>query len=99
MRRHRDDVVAGHEDRSNGWEAVAPGFIGSRKRSSIGVTTVRAWARSLPTGASILDLGCGSGVPISRALLEVRPVRGARDAGSDPRLRRRATGTTAAAWR
>ena len=37
---------------------------------TIGVATVRAWARSLPPGASILDLGCGSGVPISQALIE-----------------------------
>jgi SAM-dependent methyltransferase len=63
-------VAAGHEDRSNGWEAVAHELIQSRQRWPIGVTTVRAWARLLPAGASILDLGCGSGVPISGALLE-----------------------------
>jgi 2-polyprenyl-3-methyl-5-hydroxy-6-metoxy-1,4-benzoquinol methylase len=29
---------------------------------------VRTWARSLPRGGAILDLGCGAGVPISEAL-------------------------------
>jgi cyclopropane fatty-acyl-phospholipid synthase-like methyltransferase len=31
---------------------------------------VRAWGRSLPTGAVVIDLGCGSGMPISRTLIE-----------------------------
>ena len=41
-----------------------------REKSTIGVATVRTWARSLPEGASILDLGCGHGVPISMALMD-----------------------------
>jgi SAM-dependent methyltransferase len=55
------------EDRSNGWEDVAATLIAVRSR--IGVATVRTWARSLSPGAAVLDLGCGSGVPISEALL------------------------------
>ena len=39
-----------------------------RERSSIGVATVRLWARALPRGVAILDLGCGSGVPVATAL-------------------------------
>ena len=57
------------DDRSNSYEAVASEFAERREQSSIGVATVRAWARSLPSGASILDLGCGHGVPISMALM------------------------------
>ncbi|HUP24745.1 MAG TPA: class I SAM-dependent methyltransferase [Thermoanaerobaculia bacterium] len=38
-----------------------------REQSSIGAATVRMWASSLPRGGAILDLGCGSGVPISTA--------------------------------
>jgi len=57
------------DDRSNGYEACAAEFIARRGRSSIGVATIRTWARSLPKGAAILDLGCGSGVPIAQALL------------------------------
>jgi 2-polyprenyl-3-methyl-5-hydroxy-6-metoxy-1,4-benzoquinol methylase len=56
-------------DPSNGYEAVASEFAERREQSGIGVETVRTWARSLPSGASILDLGCGHGVPISGALL------------------------------
>jgi len=55
-------------DPSNGYEAVAPEFIRWREQSSIGAVTVRMWARSLQQGGAILDLGCGSGVPISTAL-------------------------------
>jgi 2-polyprenyl-3-methyl-5-hydroxy-6-metoxy-1,4-benzoquinol methylase len=57
-------------DLSNGYESVAQAFMARHGRSAIGVANVRAWARALPCGASILDLGCGSGVPISRALIE-----------------------------
>ena len=59
-----------HEDRSNGYDAVASQLIRRRDRSTIGVATVRNWAKVLPAGASILDIGCGHGVPISAALLE-----------------------------
>ena len=57
------------DDPSNGYEAVASEFMERREQSSIGVATVRTWARSLPSGASILDLGCGHGVPVSMALM------------------------------
>jgi 2-polyprenyl-3-methyl-5-hydroxy-6-metoxy-1,4-benzoquinol methylase len=57
-------------DLSNGYEAVAGSFM-ARRNSGIGVATVRAWARALRPGTSILDLGCGHhGVPISQALIE-----------------------------
>jgi 2-polyprenyl-3-methyl-5-hydroxy-6-metoxy-1,4-benzoquinol methylase len=49
------------------WEDVAATFTATRSR--VGVTTVRTWARSLSPGAAVLDLGCGSGVPIAEALM------------------------------
>lgn len=55
-------------DLSNGYEAVAARLIQRRDRS-IGVATVRKWAKLLPSGADVLDLGCGHGVPISEALM------------------------------
>jgi 2-polyprenyl-3-methyl-5-hydroxy-6-metoxy-1,4-benzoquinol methylase len=55
-------------DASNGWEAVAAKLIARRDRSLIGAATVRRWAQSLPKGATILDLGCGSGVPMCAML-------------------------------
>lgn len=54
-------------DPSNGYDARAARFVASRSR--IGAAEVRAWAESLPTGASVLDVGCGDGVPVTEALL------------------------------
>ena len=60
-------------DGSNGYEAIAPQYIGHRGSSltGVGVATVREWARGLPKGADVLDLGCGSGAPIGRLLADM----------------------------
>jgi SAM-dependent methyltransferase len=56
------------DDLSEGWEAAAEPFIAAR--SPIGAALVRSWAQAnLPRGAAIVDIGCGSGVPIAEALL------------------------------
>ena len=56
-------------DHSDGWNAVADHFMAIR--SKIGTELVRSWAKDgLPPSAAILDLGCGSGVPIAQALVE-----------------------------
>ena len=57
-------------DASSGYEAVADAFMAVRSVSGVGAGTVRRWAGALPAGGAILDLGCGHGVPISRALIE-----------------------------
>jgi SAM-dependent methyltransferase len=59
----------GGPDLSNGYEALAGEFAASRD-PNIGAATVRAWAQTLPPGATVLDLGCGTGVPITRAILD-----------------------------
>jgi 2-polyprenyl-3-methyl-5-hydroxy-6-metoxy-1,4-benzoquinol methylase len=41
-----------------------------RTASSVGVATVREWAKALPLRTAVLDLGCGHGVPISQALVD-----------------------------
>ena len=56
-------------DRSNGYEAIAEDFVRART-PTIGPKIVREWAKGLPPGTSILDLGCGYGIPISEALLQ-----------------------------
>jgi len=59
-------------DRSNGYEGVAAEFLAGRggpASTRVGVGRVRAWARQLPPGSTVLDLGCGSGVPVTEALL------------------------------
>ncbi|MEA1083533.1 class I SAM-dependent methyltransferase [Sphingomonas sp. CD22] len=56
-------------DHSAGWDAVAERFMAIR--STVGAELMRSWAKSnLPASAAILDIGCGSGVPIARALVE-----------------------------
>jgi len=54
---------------SNGYDALAEEFIVSRA-VHVGVATVRGWSRALPAGATVLDLGCGSGVPVSSTLMD-----------------------------
>ncbi|MBB4658729.1 methyltransferase domain-containing protein [Parvularcula dongshanensis] len=54
-------------DRSNGWDAVAAGFLAAR--TPVGLGVVRRWAASLPPGCAVLDLGAGSGEPLAAALI------------------------------
>lgn len=59
-------------DRSNGYEGIAPEFLarrGSGRSTGIGVNQVRKWARTLPPGAAVIDLGCGPGFPITEVLV------------------------------
>lgn len=57
-------------DRSNGWEAVAKEFIQNSRHSTVGVSTIEAWTRTLPPRASVLDIGCGPGSPREAVLVE-----------------------------
>jgi ubiquinone/menaquinone biosynthesis C-methylase UbiE len=41
----------------------------SERRAEIGVAEVAGFASLLPRGARVLDVGCGNGIPITRALL------------------------------
>jgi len=56
------------EDMSNGYEAVADEFM--RVRSGTGLAIVREWAAALPEGGAVLDVGAGSGEPLTAALVE-----------------------------
>ncbi len=42
----------------------------SSRNHCTGAATVREWSRALAPNSSVLDLGCGHGVPISQALVE-----------------------------
>jgi 2-polyprenyl-3-methyl-5-hydroxy-6-metoxy-1,4-benzoquinol methylase len=59
-------------DLANGYERIAEQFLIVRGRatSSIGVSAVRAWAQALPARSDVLDLGCGSGLPLTQVLLD-----------------------------
>ena len=53
---------------ANGWEDVALTF--ADVRSDTGRDVVRRWARTLPSGGEVLDVGCGSGFPVSSTLAD-----------------------------
>ncbi len=62
-------------DLSNGYESVSEGFLARRgngltRSHAIGVKEVRRWAKTLPRGGSVIDLGCGPGFPITVVLVE-----------------------------
>lgn len=57
------------DDPSEGWDALAQRFM--QMRSGVGAGLVRNWAiAQLSAGSAIVDVGCGSGVPIAEALME-----------------------------
>lgn len=65
--------MGNHQDKSNGYEEVASAFIagrGSGKGVGIGVSVVAQWASTLPPQTTVLDLGCGTGDPITRIFIE-----------------------------
>jgi SAM-dependent methyltransferase len=64
---HVSPAGSNANDPSQGYDAVAGGYT-SQRSPTIGIACVERWAKSLPTGAEVLELGCGTGVPISRVL-------------------------------
>lgn len=59
-------------DKSNGYEEIAMTFVHLRGKSVLGIgsSSVRSWSRTLPPNSTILELGCGTGLPISRVLID-----------------------------
>ena len=58
-----------NHDRSEGWDDVADAFVAAR--SATGAALVRDWAQAeLPPHATVVDIGCGSGVPITQVLVD-----------------------------
>jgi SAM-dependent methyltransferase len=62
-------------DPSNGYEAISQQFLARRgnpatRSNAISVKEVRNWAQTLPPGSSVIDLGCGPGLPITTVLVE-----------------------------
>ena len=54
-------------DVSNGYDAVTGEYI--KARSDIGSDIVRRWAKSLPNGGHVIDIGAGYGEPITSVLI------------------------------
>jgi 2-polyprenyl-3-methyl-5-hydroxy-6-metoxy-1,4-benzoquinol methylase len=62
-------------DSSTGYESISAEFLARRGRGesrahAIGVKEARRWAKTLPLGSSVIDLGCGPGFPITVVLVE-----------------------------
>ena len=55
-------------DSVSAYEAKASEFLHVRDNSDIGTTVVDQWARKLDSGATVIELGCGGGYPITRSL-------------------------------
>lgn len=52
------------------YETQALNYLDTRDRSGVGVEIVRNWATSLPSGSTIVDIACGGGYPITKALVD-----------------------------
>ena len=57
-----------NSDQTNGYEEIAQRFLSARN-PLIGAATVRDWSVSLPPNSAVLDLGCGSGIPVSQSVI------------------------------
>jgi SAM-dependent methyltransferase len=59
-------------DESSGYEGIAEIYIRGRGRAvnGVGSSAARAWARTLNRGSVILDIGCGTGIPVTKILLD-----------------------------
>ncbi len=57
-------------DLSNGYEEFASEFIKARSRN-IGVSLVTEWTKKLPPNATVIDIGCGNGIPITNTLIDI----------------------------
>ena len=55
-------------DSANAYEAHAHEFLRGRDKSPIGTLVVDQWSRTLRRGATVIELACGGGYPITRVL-------------------------------
>jgi 2-polyprenyl-3-methyl-5-hydroxy-6-metoxy-1,4-benzoquinol methylase len=63
--------MGGMPDASNGYESIAADFIATRTMSMVGTSTVHSWTEHyLRPPASVLDVGCGCGLPITKVLVD-----------------------------
>lgn len=51
------------------YESHAREFLDAREHLLIGAAVVGDWARSLPPGTDVVEIACGGGYPVTRALV------------------------------
>ena len=56
-------------DKSNGYNAITSVYL--QQRGGIGSAVINKWAAYLPAGAAVVDMGCGTGFPVTKILTEV----------------------------
>jgi len=57
-------------DAARFYETQAMKYLDDRDRSRVGTGIVQSWARSLPSGSSVVEIACGGGYPITRVLVD-----------------------------
>lgn len=67
-RRSRNGQDAMNSASARAYEAHARAFLEKRDRSTIGVGVIQQWAASLPARCEVLEIACGGGIPVTRAL-------------------------------
>ena len=55
---------------ASAYEAHAQEFLAARDGSLMGADIVGRWARSMPVGTDVVEIACGGGYPVTRALVE-----------------------------
>lgn len=72
-----------------GYDSIAAKYLAARSEDSADVQLLQELAHRLPSGAKILDAGCGAGVPVTRRLSESFSVTGVDFSETQIRLARR----------
>ena len=57
-------------DAISAYEKHAQNFLQCRDNSSVGVQVAHQWARTLWTGAKVVEIACGGGFPVTRTLID-----------------------------
>lgn len=57
-------------DAARFYETQAMKYLDARDRSRVGTGIVQSWARSLPSGSTVVEIACGGGYPITRVLVD-----------------------------
>lgn len=55
---------------ASAYETHALEFLEARDESLVGADLVSRWAKSLPPATEVIEIACGGGYPVSRALVE-----------------------------